>query len=88
MHVTACAAERNWSAWGHVYTKARNRMGLTLGEMIVFIKGNSKAAAGQDEEWCCVVCLRWNRQRLLLRVQLLRVQRLLSWPNLLCCRYA
>lgn len=33
-----------------MYTKIRSRLGLTLGEMIVFIKGNSKAAAVQDEE--------------------------------------
>lgn len=50
MHTTACAAERNWSAWGGVYTKGRNRLNLTLGEMIVFIKGNLRGSEGQDEE--------------------------------------
>ena len=50
MHATACAAERNWSAWGQVYTKGRNRLNLTLGEMIVFIKGNLRGSEGQDEE--------------------------------------
>jgi hypothetical protein len=50
MHTTACAAERNWSLWGGVYTKGRNRLNLTLGEMIVFVKGNLRGAEGQDEE--------------------------------------
>jgi hypothetical protein len=50
MHTTACSAERNWSVWGQVYTKGRNRLGLTLGEMIVSIRSNSKDAAGPDEE--------------------------------------
>lgn len=49
MHTTACAAERNWSVWGQVYTKPRNRLSLTLGEMIVYIKGNLRATEGQDE---------------------------------------
>lgn len=50
MHVTSCSAERNWSLWGQVYTKGRNRLGLTLGEMIVFIKGNLREPGGKDEE--------------------------------------
>jgi hypothetical protein len=50
MHTTACAAERNWSTWGAVYTKGRNRLSLTLGEMIVFIRGNLRGSEGQDEE--------------------------------------
>lgn len=50
MHVTSCSAERNWSLWGQVYTKGRNRLGLTLGEVIVFIKGNLREPGGKDEE--------------------------------------
>jgi hypothetical protein len=33
-----------------VYTKGRNRLSLTLGEMILFIKGNLRGSEGQDEE--------------------------------------
>lgn len=40
----------NWSTWGAVYTKGRNRLSLTLGEMIVFIRGNLRGSEGQDEE--------------------------------------
>lgn len=51
MHVTACAAERNWSIWGQVYTKSRNRLSLTLGEKIVYIRGNlSKPEDASDYE--------------------------------------
>lgn len=50
MHTTTCAAERNWSLWGNVYSKGRNRLGLSLGEMMVFLRGNSSSSVGQDEE--------------------------------------
>jgi hypothetical protein len=40
MHVTTCSAERNWSQWGLVYTKVRNRLQLSRGEKIVFIRAN------------------------------------------------
>ena len=40
MHATTCACERSWSVWGQVYTKGRNKLGLSLGEKIVFIRGN------------------------------------------------
>jgi hypothetical protein len=42
MPVTTGAAERNWSIWGQVYTKLRNRLGIQRGEMIVFIRQNLK----------------------------------------------
>jgi hypothetical protein len=47
MPVTTCAAERNWSVWGQVYTKLRNRLGLERGEMIVFIRHNLAMLAGE-----------------------------------------
>ncbi|KAJ9517029.1 hypothetical protein QJQ45_002543 [Haematococcus lacustris] len=28
VHVTSAASERNWSAWGRLYTAARNRLGM------------------------------------------------------------
>jgi hypothetical protein len=42
MHATSAASERNWSVWGHIFTKYRTRLGLTKGEMLVYIRGNSE----------------------------------------------
>jgi hAT family C-terminal dimerisation region len=39
-HVTSCAAERNWSKWGLLYTKLRNRMSLERASKLIFIAGN------------------------------------------------
>ena len=50
MHVRTCASERNWSIWGQVYTKGRNRLGLTLGEQIVFIRGNFTGPGDPTDE--------------------------------------
>jgi hypothetical protein len=46
-HVTSCAAERNWSRWGHVCKKARNRLGLERAEMLVAIEAHGAAAAAE-----------------------------------------
>jgi hypothetical protein len=48
MPVTTCAAERNWSVWGQVYTKLRNRLAIERGEMIVFIRQNLKLQQGRQ----------------------------------------
>ena len=54
MPVTTGAAERNWSTWGQVYTKLRNRLAIRRGEMIVFIRQNLKLQGGatltEDED--------------------------------------
>lgn len=50
MHVTTCSSERNWSIWGKVYTKDRNRLGLSLGEKIVFIRGNLQQPSFKGDE--------------------------------------
>jgi hypothetical protein len=42
MHATSAASERNWSVWRHIFTKYRTRLGLTKGEMLVYIRGNSE----------------------------------------------
>jgi hypothetical protein len=48
MHSTTCAAERNWSLWGNVYTKARNRLlAISRAEKLIFIKGNQPIQGGQ-----------------------------------------
>eukprot|EP00955_Chlamydomonas_euryale_P084660 363993-Chlamydomonas_euryale.AAC.5 len=37
MHATSVASERNWSAWGQIYTTYRNRLSLDKANTIVFI---------------------------------------------------
>jgi len=39
-HATSCAAERNWSAWGRIYTSLRNSLGIETAEKLVFVKAN------------------------------------------------
>ncbi|KAG1662088.1 hypothetical protein FOA52_006895 [Chlamydomonas sp. UWO 241] len=48
MHATSAASERNWSVWGHIFTKYRSRLGLIKGEMLVFIRGNSETVIITD----------------------------------------
>ncbi len=48
-HVTTAAAERNWSAWGRIYTNIRNRLGLLTAEMMVYIKANIGDHGGDDD---------------------------------------
>ena len=43
MHASTCASERNWSLWGNLFTKARNRLGLERAEKLIYIRQNSKA---------------------------------------------
>jgi hypothetical protein len=49
-HVTACASERNWSLWGNVYPKCRNRLALEKGNKLVFIKGNGPKGDNRPDE--------------------------------------
>ena len=46
-HVTACATERNWSLWGNIYVKARNRLALERAKKLIGIRHNGKVAAPQ-----------------------------------------
>ncbi|KAG1675279.1 hypothetical protein FOA52_016311 [Chlamydomonas sp. UWO 241] len=48
MHATSAASERNWSVWGHIFTKYRTRLGLIKGEMLVIIRGNSETVIITD----------------------------------------
>jgi hypothetical protein len=41
MHASTAAAERNWSAWGRVYTSLRNRLSLEVAQKMVFVKANT-----------------------------------------------
>ena len=52
IHVTSCAAERNWSKWGWVYQSARrNRLGIEKAQKLVTIQAahGKKHESGKDE---------------------------------------
>ena len=51
---SSSSAERNWSIWGIVQTKLRNRLTLDKAEALVFIYQNLRAIrkAKGDECWC------------------------------------
>ena len=52
-HVTSCATERNWSLFGNIFTKTRNRLALERAQKIAFTRNNLnslKGAKGTDEE--------------------------------------
>jgi hypothetical protein len=60
IHTTSCSSERNWSIWGHIHSKARNRMSMKHAGKVVYIKQNSPNTAvlpsdGAKNEW--EVCL-------------------------------
>ena len=40
MHATTCASERNWSLWGNLFTKARNRLGKERAEKLIYVRQN------------------------------------------------
>ena len=44
MHSTSCSAERNWSGWGALYQKARNRLALERASKLMYIRGNCKGS--------------------------------------------
>jgi hypothetical protein len=43
------AAERNWSAWGRVYTSLRNRLSLETAEKMVCVKANISSSAATED---------------------------------------
>lgn len=47
-HVTSCSAERNWSTWGHLCKKARNRLALTRAEMLVTVQCSEREAKSAE----------------------------------------
>ena len=50
-HVTSCATERNWSLFGNIFTKTRNRLALGRAHKIAYVRANSTMGAkGADEE--------------------------------------
>ena len=52
MHVTTCAAERNWSQWGLLYTKQRNRLAIATAEKMIYVRANLLSAKEEQlEQW-------------------------------------
>jgi hypothetical protein len=49
--VTSCATERNWSLFGNIFSKTKNRLMLERAQKTAFIWGNSKESMGADEEF-------------------------------------
>jgi hypothetical protein len=49
MHASTAAAERNWSAWGRVYTSLRNRLSLETAEKMVYVKANMTSSAATED---------------------------------------
>ena len=51
-HVTSCTTERNWSLFGNIFSKTRNRLHLEKAQKLAFIRANSSLgqAGGLDEE--------------------------------------
>ena len=49
-HVTSCATERNWSLFGNIFSKTKNRLALERAKKVAYIGGNSRISVGADEE--------------------------------------
>jgi len=49
-HVTSCAPERNWSMFGNIFSKTKNRLALERAKKIAYIRGNSSNSLGADHE--------------------------------------
>ena len=51
--MTSCASERNWSMFGNIFTKTRNRLALERAHKMAYIRTNSsilKGKRGADEQ--------------------------------------
>jgi hypothetical protein len=51
LHPTSCAAERNWSLWGRVYTASRNSLGLERAKKIIMFCFNHRAQHASTEDF-------------------------------------
>ncbi|KAJ9534348.1 hypothetical protein QJQ45_016045, partial [Haematococcus lacustris] len=50
VHATSAASERNWSAWGRLFTSARTRLTLERAKMLIYIKANAGLGARRSNE--------------------------------------
>lgn len=48
MH-SACASERNWSAWGLMYSKLRSRLTLERARKLIYVRCNSRNSSKSAE---------------------------------------
>jgi len=50
-HVTSCSTERNWSLFGNIFSKTKNRLALERARKLAYIRSNSiSGVVGADEE--------------------------------------
>jgi len=49
MHSAACASERNWSAWGLMYSKIRSRLTLERARKLIYVRCNSRQCSKSAE---------------------------------------
>jgi len=51
-HVTSCSSERNWSLFGIIFSKAKNRLALEKTNKLSYIRSNSDSGGtGADKEF-------------------------------------
>jgi hypothetical protein len=50
MHPTAWACERNWSAWGQLYTKLRSKMAVERARKLIYVNSNGKESGKERED--------------------------------------
>jgi len=51
VHVTSCSSERNWSLFGNIFSKTKNRLALDKTKKLSYIRSNSDSGGtGVDEE--------------------------------------
>ena len=50
MHHTACACERNCSAWGQLYTKLRSKMAVERARELIYVHNNGKESGKERED--------------------------------------
>jgi len=48
-HVTSCASERNWSLFGQIFSKTKNRLTLERARKIAYVRANSSMSSSNAE---------------------------------------
>jgi len=49
-HVTSCASERNWSLFGNIFSKTKNRLALERARKIAYVRANSSMSSTVEPE--------------------------------------
>jgi len=50
MHPTACACERNYSAWGQMNTKMCSKMAVERARKLIYVHSNGKESGKERED--------------------------------------